>query len=79
VLAAYRLVSGLSNDLLVVPWTRTGGLVEGGTLEQLDVGGGAPPYAPSVAHLVDDVWFVTWSEGDNPDYRVRGRFVDLGG
>ena len=77
--AVYRLVSGLDNDLFVTRWSRDGlALVEGAS-DGIDVGDGAPPYAPALAHVVDDVWFVAWSEGENPDYRVRGRFVDFGG
>jgi hypothetical protein len=77
-LAAYRLVSGLSNELFVASWSLDGDGIQGGRVEDIDVGDGAPPYAPAITHVVEDVWFVAWSEGDNPDYRVRGRFVDLG-
>ncbi len=78
-LAAYRLVGGLSNELFVTSWSLDGDEMLGGGAEEIDVGDGAPPYAPALTHVVEDVWFVAWSEGDNPDYRVRGRFVDLGG
>ena len=76
--AAYRLVSGLDNDLWLARWSRDVYVVEEVATEEIDVGTGAAPYAPALTHVVDDVWFVAWSEGDNPDYRVRGRFVDFG-
>ena len=76
-LAAYRLVSGLSNDLLVARWTRSGDTISSAVTEEIGVDPAAAPYAPALAHVVDDVWFVAWSEGANPDYRVRGRFVDF--
>jgi hypothetical protein len=37
------------------------------------------PYLPGLTWLCDDVWFVTWIEGDNPDYVVEGRFLRFEG
>ena len=77
--ALYDLISGLDNGLIVRRWSRgdDGDSIVKGTHYVVDVGDGAPPYAPAIAYLADDVWFVAWSEGGNPDYRVRGRFVDF--
>jgi len=77
-LAAYRMVSGLSHDLLLARWTRDGDTLSHVVTEEIATDPAAAPYAPALAHVADDVWFVAWSEGANPDYRVRGRFVDFG-
>lgn len=63
--------------VVAASWALDGDGLQGGRVEDIDVGDGAPPYAPAITHVVEDVWFVAWSEGANPDYRVRGRFVDL--
>ncbi len=75
--AWYAMISGLDNDLQVARLDLSGGAPDELHRLTMDTGTPVPPYPPALTHLVDDVWFLAWSEGDNPDYRVRGGFVDL--
>lgn len=36
-----------------------------------------PPYQATITHVTGDVYFVAWSGGANPDYRISGTFVEL--
>jgi hypothetical protein len=33
------------------------------------------PYRPAVTHVANDIFFVAWSQGENPDFELWGRFV----
>lgn len=73
--AHYRIQSGTANDLVY------GTIADQGTmiLDQLfSSDPPAAPYRPALTHVVDDTYFVVWSEGNNPDFRIRGQFVGLG-
>ena len=36
-----------------------------------------PPYAPAITHVRDDLYFLAWSEGTNPNFVVKGVFTRL--
>ena len=35
------------------------------------------PYQPAITHIKDDIYFVAWSEGSNPDFYIKGTFINL--
>jgi hypothetical protein len=79
VVAWMRNRSGLSNDLVLQPVRLEG---EGWALGEelvLETETAVAPYLPGLTWLCEDAWFVTWSEGDNPDYVVKGRFLRFEG
>jgi hypothetical protein len=74
-----RSLGGLSNELVLQPVRLDG---EGWTIGDelvLDTDTPVAPYLPGLTWLCDDAWFVTWIEGDNPDYIVKGRFLRFEG
>ena len=70
----YHLQSGYSNDVI------TTSIINGNT-SSLDnfihSDPPAAPYRPAITHLVDDKYFLTWSQGTSPDFFLAGQFVDL--
>jgi hypothetical protein len=72
--AYYRNVSGLSNRLIVQRFTYDGtDFTIGPELEVVSMR--AAPYPPAITHVLGDLYFVAWSEGTSPAFRLRGRFV----
>ena len=74
-IAWYRQTSGFSNELLVARLT-PGAPPSLGTavmVEAMEV----PAYAPTITHVRDDYWFLSYSVGGSPDFRLIGRFVEL--
>jgi hypothetical protein len=74
--AYYRNISGFRNRLIVQSFTVSedtevfalGTEVEIPMVE-------AAPYPPAITHIQDDIYFVAWSQGTSPDFRLYGRFV----
>ncbi len=75
--AWYRNISGIRNALWVARIVDDGDTLTA-TAEQAIPDAEAAPYASTITHVVDDVYFVAWSQGQSPDLRLYGRFVDLG-
>lgn len=75
VVAWYRNVAGLENELVMQPFTDAGGAVTLG--EEIIVSGDRPaaPYPPAVTEIADGLGLVVWSSGTSPDLRLYGRFV----
>ncbi len=73
--AYYRLIAGFRNDLILQWFSANETSLS--TLEpsQLINDAPVPPYQPCVIAIGDDISFVTWAEGDNPAFRIKGRFV----
>lgn len=74
--AYYQNVSGIQNQLWALRFTHsTWGFQLGSpvqvTLEMV------APYPPTIAHVTQDVYFLAWSQGDSPDFRLMGAFVRL--
>jgi hypothetical protein len=74
--AWYRNISGIRNALWVARLVDDGDALTI-TAEQAIPDAEAAPYASTITHVVDDVYFVAWSQGTSPDLRLYGRFVDL--
>jgi hypothetical protein len=36
-----------------------------------------PPYGTAITHVVGNVYFLAWSEGFSPDFRIMGSFIAL--
>ena len=74
--AWYRNISGIRNALWVARLVDDGDTLTA-TAAQAIPDAEAAPYASTITHVVDDVYFVAWSQGTSPDLRLYGRFVDL--
>jgi hypothetical protein len=79
VLAWMRNISGLSNELVLQAVKLEDGTWT--TSEELVLATDTPvaPYLQGLTWLCEDAWFVTWIEGDNPDYVVMGQFLRFEG
>lgn len=80
----FRVRSGIRNDVLIQRFdTASGSITAQGNERLLNPEGttsdhAAPPvYNPAITHLFDHVYFTSWSEGTSPEFRLKGRFVDL--
>lgn len=73
----YTAVSGSNSDLRVAPFSLSASTLTAGAQTML-----IPQTVPSyfqaaITHVSGDIYFVAWSAGDNPDYRIYGMFVEL--
>lgn len=75
-LAYYTNVGGLQNELHVAAFAIAGDAVVVDNDVML-IPQTVPPYQASITHVSGDVYFVAWSGGTNPDYRVFGMFVSI--
>ncbi len=75
-LVYFTNVSGLSNELHAVPFSYDGTTLTFSTMVLL-IPDTVPPYQPTITHITDDIYFVAWSGGPNPDYRIYGTYVEL--
>jgi hypothetical protein len=75
--AWYENISGIRNELWVARIVDDGDTLTA-TAEQSIPDAVAAPYASTITRVVGDVYFVAWSQGESPDLRLYGRFVDLG-
>jgi len=80
----YRVRNGMWNDVLLQGFDGSGaGAVPEGQAVLVnpvegDVDHATPAvYGPALTHIRDRVFLAAWSEGDNPDFTVVGRFVKL--
>jgi len=69
-------VGGLQNELHAVPYAYDGTDLTLGAATML-IPQTVPPYGAALTHVTGDVYFVAWSGGANPDYRIYGMFVSL--
>lgn len=76
-IAWYRNISGIRNELWAAPIDATGAMPIVGSAVQIYGDPGAAPYQPALVHVIDDYWFVAWSQGTSPALRLSGRFVRL--
>jgi hypothetical protein len=74
--AWYRHMAGLQNELWVQGFAFDGSAFSLGAPE-LATGEWVPPYQPTITHVKDDVFFVAWSQGTSPAFRLMGVFVEL--
>jgi len=68
--AYFRQIRGFTNELLLASVTDE-------TIAPVLVEAQVPAYQPAVTHVLGDFWFVAYSIGDSPDFRLVGRFVRL--
>jgi hypothetical protein len=79
--AWYRMRSGIRNDLYVQGFALDGATVTAAgsplLLNPPDVyeDHAAAPYQTTIAHVGGGVYFLAWSEGKSPAFRIKGRFV----
>ncbi len=77
VLAWLRNVRGFRNELHAVGFHIEDGNFVFGDIHRLDTDGRVPPYPPTVVHLRDDTFAFFWAEGDNPEFEVKLRILQL--
>ncbi len=72
----YSNVGGLNNELYATAFAYDGTSI---TLSDgvLILPQTVPPYQASITHITGDVYFIAWSGGANPDYRISGTYVEL--
>lgn len=75
--AYYRNISGIRNDVVLAPFTFGGGSFTMGPEVVLPDGPAPSVYGLAFTHIGEDVFFVAWSEGTSPDFRLLGKFVRL--
>jgi hypothetical protein len=77
-LAFFRQIRGFDNELHVARFTpgAPGAPPTVGETVRADRIG-APSYQPALTHVRGDFWFVAFAEGESPDFRLVGRFVEL--
>lgn len=74
----YRAIRGFRNDIYVRAFGPDGdGSLAGTPPVKLDLQEPAAPYGPAITHVLDDWFFLAWQEGDNPDFFIKGRFLEL--
>lgn len=76
VVAFYRNISGLRNEVYIQPFTFSG---ENIVIEQerLISQGPAAPYGTALTYLGDGFYFLAWSQGISPDFRIVGMFFHV--
>jgi hypothetical protein len=74
-LAYQRLNGGSSGPLIVQRFSWDGSTFTVGP--EVEVASGAAAYGPAITHVMDDIYFLAWSEGTSPALRLKGRFVSL--
>ena len=68
----FRLQSGYKNDLYYGFLGEDGQIV----MDSLIVSDPpVAPYRPAVTHVANDLYFVAWSQGENPDFELWGKFI----
>jgi len=75
-LVHYSNAGGLANELHAVAFTLDAGEFTLGS-DTLILPETVPPYQATITHVTDDIYFVGWSGGPNPAYRISGTFVEL--
>jgi hypothetical protein len=75
-LAWHQNVSGYRNKLYAQPFRYDGTTFTPGT-PVLVTPQTVPPYAPAITHVQEDLYFLAWSEGTNPNFLVKGVFTRL--
>lgn len=77
-LAWYRSLGGVKADLLIRTFTDGGGAPQWGGDPVAVNPVPAASYMPAALVALPGGFFISWSDGDNPDYRLKGRFVRKG-
>lgn len=75
-IAWYDNLAGLDNELWAAAIVDDGDTLAAGEAVQIP-GAVAAPYPSTITHISEDTYFVAWSEGDSPAFRVYGHFVEL--
>ncbi len=75
--AWYRNVSGLKNNIFAQPFEYNNGMFSVSTSSIQVTPEIAAPYALSFEHLGGGYYFIAWSQGNNPKFRVYGTFESL--
>jgi hypothetical protein len=73
VVVFYRNLGGFDNEVIAQPFTYDGVAFEVGE-EVVVTEGPAPPYQPAVTRVGPHIYFAAWSVGENPAFRLKGRF-----
>ena len=70
----FKIQSGSANDVYISS-LRDGAIdIQDSKLESTPP---AAPYRPAVTNVGGDTYMLVWSGGDNPNFVLRGQFIDL--
>jgi hypothetical protein len=70
----FRLQNGYENDILYGYIGQDGSLTKDILLSNDPP---AAPYRPAVTHIRENIYFIAWSQGNNPDFEIWGQFIHL--
>lgn len=73
--AWYRVVRGFRNEVHFARLTFGDDAPQSAGEEPISTVGLAAPYQPALTHVGQGVYLLVWSEGENPDFRMKGRFL----
>jgi len=73
-LSHFRIQSGYSNDVYMAALDDTGILFQDSLIQETPA---AAPYRPAITSLGGNSYMIAWSAGNNPDFTLRGMFIDL--
>ncbi len=76
VVAFYRNISGLRNEVYIQPFTFSEENMVIGQ-ERMISEGPAAPYGTALTYLGDGFYFLAWSQGISPDFRIVGMFLHV--
>jgi len=71
----YRNVSGIRNRFMVQRFDFDGSTLTLAQEQDLGTDGAVSVYSPALTHIGDDIYFAAWSEGNSPEFFVKGRAV----
>ena len=74
--AWYRMISGIKSSVFVQRFDFDGeAFSTPGDPVRVNDGAAAGYFPTSITHIADNIYFIVWSEGNSPDFRVKARFV----
>lgn len=71
----YRTITGFQNELWLATFELVDGVPTVVTNEQITTDAPVAPYTPAITPVGEGAYFIAWSEGQSPDFRVHFRFV----
>ncbi len=74
--AWYRNQSGIQNEFWVAGFSYDGSTFQVGS-PILVTPEPVPPYQPAITHVTQDVYFLAWSQGSSPAFRITGIFLQV--
>lgn len=71
----FRVVQGIRNQVVFRPFVLGAGVITPAAERVIETADPALPYEPAIVGVEPGLYFLAWSEGQSPDLRLFGRFV----